>query len=655
MPGEWGLTCTPSASARNLTPPPRLLLLGCHVSIQHLSSDYRGQKQAARNDQLGAILDLCRHWRTTTGSDEDVGGAGGGASSLPLMDVLLVGDFNCATECEDTESFSCLGEATATSTSRSGRCWTSAVDVWRACRPGEAGHTYDPTANALAAAHSPPGGPKPSKRCDRMVLLSGVCDAGSWAPVAVGLLGRDVASLGGSGDLSDHYGLWCELRRGDTPTTKSSEGRGSRGTTDASSNCAGSVVATGGERSGMRPQVDLILAALQRAVAAASQRLQEGPAAAARSGTGPTHPPLLPCCALIEMGATGLGVGVPGSSDVDVVCVGPWAASTFLGLVAAALRSSDSGLVGVGTGAPPVVRLVSAAAFVPVVKVTRIAGCVCGGGSSGGGGGGGGGGDSSGGNGGRGGVSAWWPSLDVQYVSCGALAADLVAWRGHGAVAAVAITSMPPIVDIFAAARLAQRHLTGDSGGDGSGALALEGITDGAALLRAIACAAAVAAATAPAAAAAAAAAAPGVLTRGAVSLDQSKWPPAPAAVVSAVAVSRLVQAVAVRVKRWALRRGVYGTAGGFPGGFAWTAMVAKLLQDESACSDSKRWRRWMACLAAEEADHGRRREKARSITAAGQLDDDDDDDDDGWNFEPPPPTSAVGVFGRTSGAPPLL
>ncbi|WP_257460766.1 poly(A) polymerase [Archangium lipolyticum] len=152
------------------------------VATPHLTSNRAPSGSAARAAQVRALID----WTRSLGNEE------GGAP-----DVLLVGDFNFGDGAPEAQDFEKAGF----------------VDAWTALRPGDAGYTFDPSRNSLAALTTTSG---QCQRYDRVLVRSA---SGRLVPREVGLFAE--APLSGppapGGDAlfaSDHFGLSCVLHRG---------------------------------------------------------------------------------------------------------------------------------------------------------------------------------------------------------------------------------------------------------------------------------------------------------------------------------------------------------------------------------------------------------------------------------------------------------
>ncbi|WNG45091.1 endonuclease [Archangium minus] len=155
------------------------------VATLHLTSDRGSSGGSARAAQVEALIDWMR----------SLGDEGGEAP-----DVALLGDFNFGDDAPELQHFEQAGF----------------VDAWSALRPGDAGYTYDPSRNALAALTTTSGR---RQRLDRVLVRS---TSGRLVPREVGLFAE--APLSGppapGGDAlfaSDHFGLSCVLRRGAEP------------------------------------------------------------------------------------------------------------------------------------------------------------------------------------------------------------------------------------------------------------------------------------------------------------------------------------------------------------------------------------------------------------------------------------------------------
>ncbi|MFL5346255.1 MAG: poly(A) polymerase [Hyalangium sp.] len=113
------------------------------------------------------------------------------------VDLLVVGDFNFGDDAPEVQSF----------------VDADFIDAWKVLRPGEAGSTYDPARNAMAALTTSSGH---SQRLDRVLVRS---VSGRLTPRKVSLFGEEPLSGRPSpgGDplfVSDHFGLSCTLVRG---------------------------------------------------------------------------------------------------------------------------------------------------------------------------------------------------------------------------------------------------------------------------------------------------------------------------------------------------------------------------------------------------------------------------------------------------------
>ncbi|HEX8702471.1 MAG TPA: poly(A) polymerase [Myxococcaceae bacterium] len=113
-------------------------------------------------------------------------------------DLILAGDFNFGDEDPESQTFEDAGF----------------IDAWKTLRPGDAGLTYDPTHNAMAALTSSSGR---RQRMDRVLVRS---PSGRVTPHQVSLFGEEPVSgkpAPGGGPLfvSDHFGVKCTLVRGE--------------------------------------------------------------------------------------------------------------------------------------------------------------------------------------------------------------------------------------------------------------------------------------------------------------------------------------------------------------------------------------------------------------------------------------------------------
>ncbi|MBN8227714.1 DUF504 domain-containing protein [Corallococcus macrosporus] len=154
------------------------------VATPHLTSNRDASGASARAVQVEALLEWARAL-----------GATGDKDAAP--DLVLAGDFNFGDGAPEAESFARAGF----------------VDAWSALRPSEAGETYNPRLNTLAALTTVSGR---MQRLDRVFVAS---PSGRLTPTAVDLFGE--APLAGppapNGQplfVSDHSGLRCALRRG---------------------------------------------------------------------------------------------------------------------------------------------------------------------------------------------------------------------------------------------------------------------------------------------------------------------------------------------------------------------------------------------------------------------------------------------------------
>ncbi|WP_223645274.1 poly(A) polymerase [Corallococcus sp. EGB] len=152
------------------------------VATPHLTSNRDASGASARAVQVDALLE----WARTLGSTNE----------LDAPDLVVAGDFNFGDGAPEAESFARAGF----------------VDVWSSLRPSEAGETFNPQLNALAALTTVSGR---LARLDRVLVAS---PTGRFAPESVGLFAE--APLAGSPApsgkplfVSDHFGLRCVLRR----------------------------------------------------------------------------------------------------------------------------------------------------------------------------------------------------------------------------------------------------------------------------------------------------------------------------------------------------------------------------------------------------------------------------------------------------------
>jgi endonuclease/exonuclease/phosphatase family metal-dependent hydrolase len=184
--GQLILTCFPTIKAmkHNFSKSKSVLLselnvMGRRLIIPcvHLTSDYRGPRATLRSEQLETIIDLCRTWDNEDDDDDDE----------EEVDVLIIGDFNCAYEAEDIEVLTCLADY---------------MDVWRHIWPQDPGYTFDPTTNKLAAIGVSET-MKTSKRCDRMFLSS----CRHWAPLSASLIDVSVTGSDRKGKDDQHFAV----------------------------------------------------------------------------------------------------------------------------------------------------------------------------------------------------------------------------------------------------------------------------------------------------------------------------------------------------------------------------------------------------------------------------------------------------------------
>ncbi|NNB94346.1 DUF504 domain-containing protein [Corallococcus exiguus] len=152
------------------------------VATPHLTSDRDASGASARAVQVEALLE----WARVLGS----------TSETEASDLVLAGDFNFGDGAPEAESFARAGF----------------VDAWSSLRPSEAGETFNPRLNSLAALTTVSG---TLRRLDRVLVASA---SGRLAPESVELFGEaPLAGLPGPGGqalfASDHFGLRCVLRR----------------------------------------------------------------------------------------------------------------------------------------------------------------------------------------------------------------------------------------------------------------------------------------------------------------------------------------------------------------------------------------------------------------------------------------------------------
>ncbi|MFY0570459.1 RNA repair domain-containing protein [Archangium lansingense] len=151
------------------------------VATPHLTSNRDPSGGKARAVQVQALLD----WARSLGEE-----------GREAPDIALVGDFNFGDDAPEVQDFAKAGF----------------VDAWTALRPGDAGYTFDPSRNTLAALTTTTGR---RQRLDRVLVRSA---AGRLIPQEVGLFAEAPLSgpPGPGGDAlfaSDHFGLSCVLRR----------------------------------------------------------------------------------------------------------------------------------------------------------------------------------------------------------------------------------------------------------------------------------------------------------------------------------------------------------------------------------------------------------------------------------------------------------
>ncbi|RKH27624.1 endonuclease [Corallococcus praedator] len=152
------------------------------VATPHLTSNRDPAGASARAAQVQALIEWAR--------------ALGATSDTEPPDLVLAGDFNFGD-----------GEPEADVFARAGF-----VDAWTALRPSEAGETFNPRLNTLAALTTVSGR---LRRLDRVLVAS---SSGRLAPRSIGLFAEaplegPPAPTGQALFASDHFGLCCTLRR----------------------------------------------------------------------------------------------------------------------------------------------------------------------------------------------------------------------------------------------------------------------------------------------------------------------------------------------------------------------------------------------------------------------------------------------------------
>ncbi|MFP2896216.1 poly(A) polymerase [Corallococcus sp. 4LFB] len=152
------------------------------VATPHLTSNRDPSGASARAVQIEALLEWAR--------------ALGATGDQAAPDLMLAGDFNFGDGAPEAEAFSRAGF----------------VDAWSALRPSEAGETFNPRLNTLAALTTVSGR---LQRLDRVLVAS---PSGRLAPAAVDLFGEaplagPPAPTGQALFVSDHFGVRCVLRR----------------------------------------------------------------------------------------------------------------------------------------------------------------------------------------------------------------------------------------------------------------------------------------------------------------------------------------------------------------------------------------------------------------------------------------------------------
>jgi poly(A) polymerase len=152
------------------------------VASLHLMSSRDPSGAGMRAKQVRVLID----WARTLQAD-----------GHETPDLLLTGDFNYGDDAPEAQSFADAGF----------------VDAWTQLRPGEAGYTYDPKRNAMAALTTSTGR---SQRLDRVLVRS---PSGRLTAHKVGFFGEEPISgkpspVGDPLFVSDHFGLSCTLLRG---------------------------------------------------------------------------------------------------------------------------------------------------------------------------------------------------------------------------------------------------------------------------------------------------------------------------------------------------------------------------------------------------------------------------------------------------------
>jgi poly(A) polymerase len=152
------------------------------VATVHLTSNVDPTGGSARAAQLRTLI----HWAQALE-------ARGPESS----DLIVAGDFNFGDDAPEVQT---LAEA-------------GFVDAWKALRPGDAGYSYDPARNALAALTTTAG---QRQRFDHVLVRSA---SRRLTPRKIELFGEEPLpgrpSPGGDPlFVSDHFGLSCTLLRG---------------------------------------------------------------------------------------------------------------------------------------------------------------------------------------------------------------------------------------------------------------------------------------------------------------------------------------------------------------------------------------------------------------------------------------------------------
>ncbi|MCY1041859.1 RNA repair domain-containing protein [Corallococcus sp. bb12-1] len=152
------------------------------VATPHLTSNRDAAGASARAVQVQALLEWAR--------------ALGATGDTEAPDLVLAGDFNFGDGEPEVDVFARAGF----------------VDAWTALRPSEAGETFNPQLNSLAALTTVSGR---LRRLDRVLVASA---SERLAPRSIGLfaeapLDGPPAPTGKALFASDHFGLCCVLHR----------------------------------------------------------------------------------------------------------------------------------------------------------------------------------------------------------------------------------------------------------------------------------------------------------------------------------------------------------------------------------------------------------------------------------------------------------